>query len=222
MQGGNITNNGHDRVSQGRRHNKDGDGDGIPEDVPYVIIKEKGTSVSFKGLRTQARTDDNKRANTINYEATNRDCGPVGRINKNGTCWNASSDVDEAWSGIRIGLYASHLAHWLRHFPQSQIHVVSGEELVRNPAREMAMVQDFLGLRRLVSEDHFYFNRTKGFPCLKKSEGSGSPHCLGKTKGRTHPRLSEENERRLRKFFEPHNVEFYKLVGRDFGWERAR
>ncbi|XP_037570520.1 heparan sulfate glucosamine 3-O-sulfotransferase 3B1 isoform X2 [Dermacentor silvarum] len=135
---------------------------------------------------------------------------------------NGSNDVDESWSGIRIGLYANHLTHWLRHFPPSQIHVVSGEELVRNPAREMAMVQDFLGLRRLVSEDHFYFNRTKGFPCLKKSEGSGSPHCLGKTKGRTHPRLSEENVRRLRKFFEPHNRKFYKLVGRDFEWERAR
>ncbi|XP_037522462.1 uncharacterized protein LOC119399704 isoform X2 [Rhipicephalus sanguineus] len=220
----NMTKYGEDWVSQNHRY-KEGNGDNaIPKDVPYVIIKKKSTSVSSKDLRTEARSDDNKMTNQedLIYKATNRDCGPVGRSNNNGTCWNASNDVDEAWSGIRIGLYANHLAHWLRHFPQSQIHVVSGEELVRNPAREMAMVQDFLGLRRLVSEDHFYFNRTKGFPCLKKSEGSGSPHCLGKTKGRTHPRLSEENVRRLRKFFEPHNVKFYKLVGRDFGWERAR
>ncbi|KAH9365253.1 hypothetical protein HPB48_015945 [Haemaphysalis longicornis] len=122
--------------------------------------------------------------------------GPDVVVNERGeACNNRTSDVNESWSGIRIGLYARHMSRWLRHFPQSQIHVVSGEELVRNPAREMGMVQDFLGLRRLVSEDHFYFNRTKGFPCLKKSEGSGSPHCLGKTKGRTHPRLDERSLR---------------------------
>lgn len=218
----NMTQAGPDWLSQTHRHNRDGDGNSIPKDVPSITTKEKGTSASFTGLRSEARTSDNDVPNTNDYEAINRDCGTVSHSNKNSTCWNASSDVDEAWSGIRIGLYANHLAQWLRHFPQSQIHVVSGEELVRNPAREMAMVQDFLGLRRLVSEDHFYFNRTKGFPCLKKSEGSGSPHCLGKTKGRTHPRLSEENVRRLRKFFEPHNEEFFKLVQRDFGWERAR
>ncbi|KAH7950032.1 hypothetical protein HPB49_018834 [Dermacentor silvarum] len=185
--------------------------------------KKKGASSSSRGRRTDAVTEDEKRAfkEDTDHENISRDCGQVG-YSANGTCTNGSNDVDESWSGIRIGLYANHLTHWLRHFPPSQIHVVSGEELVRNPAREMAMVQDFLGLRRLVSEDHFYFNRTKGFPCLKKSEGSGSPHCLGKTKGRTHPRLSEENVRRLRKFFEPHNRKFYKLVGRDFEWERAR
>ncbi|KAM7296520.1 hypothetical protein ISCGN_021678 [Ixodes scapularis] len=130
--------------------------------------------------------------------------------------------VDPSWSAIRIGLYERHLSRWLEHFAPGQIHVVSGEELVRDPAQEMALVQDFLGLRRLVSHDHFYFNRTKGFPCLKKSEGSGSPHCLGKTKGRTHPRLCDSDLRRLRSFFEPYNRRFYKMVGRDFGWNGER
>ncbi|XP_029827477.2 heparan sulfate glucosamine 3-O-sulfotransferase 3A1 [Ixodes scapularis] len=130
--------------------------------------------------------------------------------------------VDPSWSAIRIGLYERHLSRWLEYFAPGQIHVVSGEELVRDPAQEMALVQDFLGLRRLVSHDHFYFNRTKGFPCLKKSEGSGSPHCLGKTKGRTHPRLCDSDLRRLRSFFEPYNRRFYKMVGRDFGWNGER
>lgn len=128
-------------------------------------------------------------------------------------------EVDSGWSAIRIGLYADHLSRWLDHFPARRIHVVSGEELVRDPAQEMALVQDFLGLHRLVSRDHFYFNRTKGFPCLKKSEGSGNPHCLGKTKGRAHPRLAEIHMRRLRSFFEPHNQRFYRMVGRDFHWD---
>ncbi|XP_065283729.1 uncharacterized protein [Dermacentor albipictus] len=210
-------------ASDPHQENSRSSGNEIPDDIAYAKTKKKGASSSSRGRWTDAASEDDKRAykEDTDQKSTGRDCGQVS-YSVNSTCTNGSSDVDESWSGIRIGLYANHLTHWLRHFPQSQIHVVSGEELVRNPAREMAMVQDFLGLRRLVSEDHFYFNRTKGFPCLKKSEGSGSPHCLGKTKGRTHPRLSEESVRRLRKFFEPHNREFYKLVGRDFEWERPR
>ncbi|XP_050032842.1 uncharacterized protein [Dermacentor andersoni] len=210
-------------ASDPHQENSRSSGNEISDGIVYSKTKKKGASSSSRGRWTDAASADEKRAykEDTDQKSTGRDCGQV-RYSVNSTCTNGSSDVDESWSGIRIGLYANHLTHWLRHFPQSQIHVVSGEELVRNPAREMAMVQDFLGLRRLVSEDHFYFNRTKGFPCLKKSEGSGSPHCLGKTKGRTHPRLSEESIRRLRKFFEPHNRKFYKLVGRDFEWECPR
>lgn len=104
------------------------------------------------------------------------------------------------------------------HFPKDQVLFISGEELVRDPASEMGRVQDFLGLKRIVSEKHFYFNETKGFPCLKKSEGSGNPHCLGKTKGRTHPEISSATIQRLRDFYRPFNVKFYQMVGRNFGW----
>ncbi|XP_010214549.1 PREDICTED: heparan sulfate glucosamine 3-O-sulfotransferase 2 [Tinamus guttatus] len=57
--------------------------------------------------------------------------------------------VDTSWSAIRIGLYALHLQSWLQYFPLSQIHFVSGERLITDPAGEMAKVQDFLGVRRV-------------------------------------------------------------------------
>ena len=57
-----------------------------------------------------------------------------------------------------------------------QMLFVSGERLVRDPAGELGRVQDFLGLKRIISDKHFYFNQTKGFPCLKKAEGSGHIH----------------------------------------------
>uniref|UniRef100_A0A8C0VU90 Sulfotransferase n=2 Tax=Cyanistes caeruleus TaxID=156563 RepID=A0A8C0VU90_CYACU len=127
--------------------------------------------------------------------------------------------VDTSWNAIRIGMYAVHLQSWLQYFPLSQIHFVSGEKLITDPAGEMAKVQDFLGIRRVITDKHFYFNKTKGFPCLKKSESSGLPRCLGKSKGRTHVQIDPEVIEQLRDFYRPYNIKFYETVGQDFRWE---
>nr|XP_004663167.1 heparan sulfate glucosamine 3-O-sulfotransferase 3B1 [Jaculus jaculus] len=127
--------------------------------------------------------------------------------------------IDTSWSAIQIGLYAKHLEPWLRHFPLGQMLFVSGERLVSDPAGELGRVQDFLGLKRIITDKHFYFNQTKGFPCLKKAEGSSKPHCLGKTKGRAHPAIAREVLRRLRDFYRPFNRKFYQMTGQDFGWD---
>ncbi|XP_029364441.1 heparan sulfate glucosamine 3-O-sulfotransferase 6-like [Echeneis naucrates] len=127
--------------------------------------------------------------------------------------------IDTTWSAVRIGLYAKHLENWLQYFPLSHFLFVSGERLVSDPAGEMGRVQDFLGLKRVVSNKHFYFNQTKGFPCLKKPEGSSRPRCLGKSKGRPHPQIPTEVLQRLRDFYKPFNHRFYQLSGQDFGWD---
>ncbi|KAK0153124.1 Heparan sulfate glucosamine 3-O-sulfotransferase 3A1 [Merluccius polli] len=127
--------------------------------------------------------------------------------------------IDTTWSAVRIGLYATHLENWLQHFPASHFLFVSGERLVSDPAGEMGRVQDFLGLKRVVSDKHFYFNQTKGFPCLKKPEGSSRPRCLGKSKGRPHPQIPSEVLQRLRDFYRPFNHRFYQMSGQDFGWD---
>ncbi|CAG5897735.1 heparan sulfate glucosamine 3-O-sulfotransferase 6-like [Menidia menidia] len=133
---------------------------------------------------------------------------------------NSSSGlVDTAWSAVRIGLYAKHLENWLQYFPLSHFLFVSGERLVSDPAGEMGRVQDFLGLKRVISDKHFYFNQTKGFPCLKKPEGSNRPRCLGKSKGRPHPQIPTEVLLRLREFYRPFNRHFYQMSGQDFGWD---
>ncbi|KAM5198383.1 heparan sulfate glucosamine 3-O-sulfotransferase 6 isoform 3-T3 [Hipposideros larvatus] len=127
--------------------------------------------------------------------------------------------VDTDWSAVRIGLYAQHLDNWLRYFPLSHFLFVSGERLVSDPAGEVGRVQDFLGLKRVVTDKHFYFNATKGFPCLKKAQGSSHPRCLGKSKGRPHPRVPEAVVQRLQEFYRPFNRKFYQMTGQDFGWD---
>ncbi|XP_042364542.1 heparan sulfate glucosamine 3-O-sulfotransferase 6 [Plectropomus leopardus] len=127
--------------------------------------------------------------------------------------------IDTSWSAVRIGIYAKHLENWLRYFPLSRLLFVSGERLVTDPAGEMGRVQDFLGLKRVVTDKHFYFNQTKGFPCLKKPEGSSRPRCLGKSKGRPHPQIPNEVLHRLRDFYRPFNLKFYQMTGHNFGWD---
>ncbi|XP_062858845.1 heparan sulfate glucosamine 3-O-sulfotransferase 3B1-like [Trichomycterus rosablanca] len=127
--------------------------------------------------------------------------------------------IDTSWSAIQIGIYAKHLDNWLQFFPMKQILFVSGERLISDPAGELGRVQDFLGLKRIITDKHFYFNQTKGFPCLKKAEGSSKPHCLGKTKGRTHPNIHPEVVQRLRDFYRPFNMKFYQMTGHNFGWD---
>ncbi|XP_040172508.1 heparan sulfate glucosamine 3-O-sulfotransferase 6 isoform X1 [Anopheles arabiensis] len=131
---------------------------------------------------------------------------------------SAGGVVDTSWGPVRIGVYARYLERWLEHFPPAQLLFVSGERLIADPAVEIGRVQDFLGLKRVVNEKHFYFNSTKGFPCLLKSEERSSPHCLGKTKGRNHPHIDGAAIDRLREFYRPFNQKFYHLTGINFGW----
>lgn len=133
--------------------------------------------------------------------------------------WN-SSVVNARWGPIRLGLYALYVRPWLDHFSPNRLHFVSGERLVTDPAGEMASVQRFLGLRPLVGRRNFYFNATKGFPCLRAlPEAAWKSRCLGTSKGRRHPSVDARVLQRLRQFYRPYNSLFYKITGIDFGWD---
>ncbi|XP_045497293.1 heparan sulfate glucosamine 3-O-sulfotransferase 3B1 [Colias croceus] len=132
--------------------------------------------------------------------------------------WGGAWAIDGSWPPVRLGIYARPYRRWLRRFPKSRLLLINGERLVADPAAEMARVQDFLGLKRVITDKHFYFNSTKGFPCLLKSETKSIPHCLGKTKGRNHPHIEQAVLDRLKEFYKPHNEKFYELSGINFKW----
>lgn len=127
---------------------------------------------------------------------------------------DGSVNVD--YYGVDTGLYSRHLERWYQHFPREQIHVVNGDRLIKAPWREISKIETFLGLQARVTQDNFYFNTTKGFHCLRP--GQGSERCLAKSKGRPHVQVSKQSVTLLRKFYMPHNLRFYNLVGKDFGW----
>ena len=119
---------------------------------------------------------------------------------------------------IRLGLYAQHLERWLKYFPKSQIHFVSGEELIAKPWAELEAVQEFLNVTVDITKDNFWYNETKKFYCVKKKGVDRDPKCFGETKGRKHPDIYQGTISALREFYKPYNKKLYKMVGRNFGW----
>uniref|UniRef100_A0A1I8IZ74 Sulfotransfer_1 domain-containing protein n=1 Tax=Macrostomum lignano TaxID=282301 RepID=A0A1I8IZ74_9PLAT len=132
--------------------------------------------------------------------------------------------VNTAWSPVRIGRYAEHLSRWLDEFPRNQILVLSAERLVRDPGAVMTQLQKFLGLPQLVTEHHFYWDKRKGFHCLRRLPRRGRrkrrrQRCLARNKGRRHPPVSPERLRDIRTYFKPYNQQFYRMVGENFYWD---
>ena len=128
------------------------------------------------------------------------------------------SEIDPESYVIKIGLYAKHFQRWLDAFSRSQILVVSGEDLVTKPADVMSNVQEFLNLEKVVNEDNFFFNETKGFPCLKRDPKEPVSRCLSESKGRPHPDVNPVTVEKLKNFYRQYNEQFYKLVNVDFHW----
>lgn len=128
---------------------------------------------------------------------------PNGKINTN-------------YKGIRISMFAVYFFRWIKLFTKSQIHVVDGDQFVYDPFPELQKIETFLGLSSYISRSHFTYNTTKGFYCMLTNDNE--ERCLNKNKGRKHPEINPVVIKKLRKFYEPYNKYFYKLVGRKFSW----
>ena len=97
---------------------------------------------------------------------------------------------------------------------------MDGDSLIEDPFPEMERIQQFLRLEQEITRDHFAFNATKGFYCIKMP-GSASDKCLNDTKGRRHPSVDPSVIQTLRRFYAPFNRQFYQMAGKDFRWPEA-
>ncbi|XP_075168045.1 heparan sulfate 3-O sulfotransferase-A isoform X2 [Haematobia irritans] len=123
--------------------------------------------------------------------------------------------VNESYRPLTISMYHLHLHRWLEVFPREQILIVNGDRLIDDPVSQLKKIETFLGIEHRITSNHFYFNETKGFYCLRYDSGD---RCLRETKGRKHPHVDPVVISKLRKFFAEHNQRFYELVGEDLGW----
>lgn len=126
-----------------------------------------------------------------------------------------TGDVNKSYKAIRRSIYHRHMERWLEYFPLEQFHFVSGENLVQNPVVELRKVEDFLRLDHALTHEHFFYNQTRGFYCMRLEHRQ---KCLAPSKGRAHVPVDQDVIYKLREFFRPHNQELYQLVGIDFGW----
>uniref|UniRef100_A0A2R5LA52 Heparan sulfate glucosamine 3-O-sulfotransferase 5 n=1 Tax=Ornithodoros turicata TaxID=34597 RepID=A0A2R5LA52_9ACAR len=128
---------------------------------------------------------------------------------------NVDGTVNTEYRPVRTSMYAVYFRRWLSHFQRQQIHVIDGDRLVKQPFEEMRKVETFLGLTHRIPKDAFYFNRTKGFFCVRNDTVD---KCLNESKGRKHPDVPGPVVSKLRQFYAPFNREFYQMVGKDFEW----
>lgn len=122
---------------------------------------------------------------------------------------------------VKSGVYIRHLRHWMEFFPLSQIHFVSGEQLVKNPAAELILVEQFLNLRPIITDNNFYFDKTKGFPCFIGKiglDGKKKTGCLKGNKGKKHVPVQSHVRTLLQDYYRPFNEDLYKVVKRNFHW----
>lgn len=96
------------------------------------------------------------------------------------------------------GHYAEQLNRYLKHFPKEQMLVLPSDDLFRNPGEILRRIFEFVQ----VSPDFEVRN-------LK-------PRNVGSNRERVDSDVYAE----LRDHFRPHNEALYKLLGRDYGWDR--
>ena len=138
-----------------------------------------------------------------------------------------TGSVDPGYPPVIRSVYHQHMTRWLDIFPANQIHVVDGDTFIRSPWTELEQLEQFLGLESELREDNFYFNTSKGFYCgrqeVRRLDSEWScfrSKCLSPSKGRPKPQVSPLLITQLTQFFIPHNQKFFKLIGKQFDWNR--
>ena len=126
-------------------------------------------------------------------------------------------EVAPYYTGIRTSRYDLQLPPWLNNFDRRQLHIINGDAVRKNPLSEINKIERFLGLEPEVTEDHLYYNATKGFHCRIRK---GRKECLDHTKGHKYPELNNNTVAKITDFFRGNNRNFTAISGVDFGWPK--
>ena len=118
------------------------------------------------------------------------------------------------------GLYVEHLKKWYSYFPKEQIHIVDGENLIRDPIEELQLIEDFLGLEHRITKENLYFNKTTGFYCMRK-DYKDKWRCVNRPGHRDDkPQyINPKFVQRLKEFYRPYNQQLFRLLNRTFDWD---
>ena len=132
---------------------------------------------------------------------------------------DSNGDLDATVPYINASCYAYHIKNWLRYFSNEQLCFVDGDRFVSNPYTEIHLLEKCLGLDQYFTEENFVYTSSKGFYCFLKSQSDSSgPLCLGKSKGRKHPKLPNSTVQQLQSFYKPWNNQLLHITDRVFSF----
>jgi len=108
-----------------------------------------------------------------------------------------SPDSKILYPYLSAGLYANQLQEWFKLFPKYQFLFIDSSELFNDSQKIYDKVTDFLNLPK---------NKLKQFKKHNPTQYSKE--------------IDKDLRDELIKFFKPHNERLYKLIDRNFGWEK--
>ena len=137
---------------------------------------------------------------------------------------------------VTRGAYAFHINIWKKYLREDQMLFISGSDLSNSPAKVVMEIQDFLGVPKILNDNHFFFNKvnssalktfffsffkTSGFYCLQ-SPGKHKPDCIGAHsggKGRSkNATLSESTNYLLKRVFGTIKFDLDEALNRTFSY----
>ena len=124
---------------------------------------------------------------------------------------------------VNSSCYAYHINRWMEVFNKSQFCFVDGDRFIQNPYTELKKLERCLGLFPFFIESHFVYNKQRGFYCFRDSPTAEANQqiCMNKSKGRTHPYVSNSVLIKMKEYFKPWNMKLYDMLGKDFNWESS-
>lgn len=127
-----------------------------------------------------------------------------------------NGQLNTAAPPVRTSIYEHYYKRWINNFGRTQLLLIDGQELRNTPWLSVNKVETFLALGPVVTEQHFIFDESKGFYCIR--ENDNTPRCLSSSKGRDHISVSQATKEKLKELYKPYNERFYKLVNHNYHW----
>ena len=128
-------------------------------------------------------------------------------------------NVQDKFHIISRSLYDVHYQRWLQWFNKSQILVLNGDQLIKDPVSVLKEAERFLNLKEFFNSEMFFFDEGKGFFCWNVNNSSSmQKHCLGSSKGRSHPTVNTTVVDKLNQYYRQHIAIFCHLASVTFPW----
>jgi len=121
----------------------------------------------------------------------------------------ATGKVNSSVAFLNTSCYAQHIRNWLQVFDKEQMCFVDGDRFISDPYEEVHALEQCMGLKPFFSRDNFILHSSHGFYCFVV----GSKElCMGKRKGRRHPRIPQSTLSKLKMYFYPCNEQLLNLL----------
>ena len=130
-------------------------------------------------------------------------------------CWPGGVTSDIQSNLIVRGIYVEQLNYWLRFIPRASLLVITDDDLRTATNATMQRIFRHAGLPEFdvskVSQDRVNQRVQQQWPYFERKSGWKI--------GAKYDKMSPVTRTKLADLYRPFNLQLYKLLGVDFGWE---